>query len=250
MKSNDQVDTNSDKTMMSQPIKFPMIMFQCQAARRSGYFFWNAYFLIFLITSAVFSTFSIRFDQPQFRLPTTATLMLTSITFRWSYSSRCLPTVNYLTSLDKYSINSLILIFLCLIWHGLGVVFLNFFTWDTVKKLDRLFLTFLIIFFILTHLILFIWLKSANSIRKALRDRDNNYQQAKSSQSMFSEDYEIDPNNNIANNSKRFSVFSSLNYIDAINSGKRISITRRPTLLKTSLPDINENNEKLIPKVV
>lgn len=226
-------------------------MFQCQAARRSGYFFWNAYFLIFLITSAVFSTFSIRFDQPQFRLPTTATLMLTSISFRWSYSSRCLPTVNYLTSLDKYSINSLILIFLCLVWHGFGNVLLNFFNFDTIKKLDRLFLVFLILIFISSHVILFVWMKSANSIRNALKQRDCLFgnPQSKSSQSMFSEEYDIDTNNNLLN-SKRFSVFSSLNYIDAINYSKRLSMSRRPTIMKTSLPDISENTEKFLTKEV
>ena len=46
-------DTNTEV------IKYSMIMFQIRAARRSGYFFWNAFFLIFLITSSVFGTFSI-----------------------------------------------------------------------------------------------------------------------------------------------------------------------------------------------
>lgn len=214
-------------------IRFPMIMFQCRAARRSGYFYWNAFLLIFLITSAVFTTFSIDFDKPHFRLPTTATLLLTSITFRWSYSSRCLPTVNYLTSLDKYSIGSLVLIYLCLIWHGISIWFLRVFKHETAQKLDKFFLAFLMLLYILFHAILFIWLRSAYSIRRSLMDKDSKLfrHEMKSAQSqIISNDNLIEEDNErnvIFNYNKRQSVFSTINNIDAIDDGNRKSRIRR-----------------------
>ena len=43
----------------------------------------NAYFLIFLITSAALSTFAIPPSNSHGRLQITCTLLLTSVTFRW-----------------------------------------------------------------------------------------------------------------------------------------------------------------------
>ncbi|CAF0706853.1 unnamed protein product [Brachionus calyciflorus] len=238
--------TTFDKYLKNS-IKFPLIMFQCRAARRSGYYFWNAYILIFFITSAVFTTFSIDNDKPHFRLPTTATLLLTSITFRWSYSSRCLPTVNYLTSLDKYSIFSLFLIFLTLMWHGSNKFLLTIFNQQTVYNLDDLFLAFLFILFTLSHIVLFIWLKSANSIRNAMKEKDNKLfkPQTKSCESLLSNEIMIDSNNNnTIMNTKRLSVFSTINNIDAINAGKKKYMMKKATQFKSGLTNIKENNNE------
>ena len=43
----------------------------------------NAYFLIFLITSAALTTFAIPPSNTHGRLQITCTLLLTSVTFRW-----------------------------------------------------------------------------------------------------------------------------------------------------------------------
>ncbi len=98
---------------------------------RPTFYYWNAFFLIFLITVASLSIFSIRCHQNQNRIQTTCTLLLTSVTFKW-ITNRSLPTISYMvtkrvlfgismlirkyflrlrkTSLDKYSIICILLL--------------------------------------------------------------------------------------------------------------------------------------------
>ena len=72
--------------------KIPKISFKCYVCRRPYYYFANAYFLIFLITTTAFAMFSIDCKLPQNRLQTTATILLTSVSFKWVIN-RSLPTV-------------------------------------------------------------------------------------------------------------------------------------------------------------
>ena len=95
------------------------------------------------------------------------------MTFRWGYSTRCLPTVNYLTSLDKYSISSLVFIYLCLVWHGSTIFFHK--NIPTLVQIDRVILVLLLFIYTSMHVILFIWLQSAYSIRKAMVERDHDF---------------------------------------------------------------------------
>jgi len=166
-----------DKIHKSDTNRHPVITFQCRAARKSGYYYWNAFLLIFLITSVVFTTFSIDLDKPYYRLPTASTLLLTSITFRWVSSGTCLPKVNYLTSLDKYSLISLTCVYLCLIWHGALPFVLN--TWNVSHKilydLDKVFLCALAIFYLIVHVFLILWLRRAHVIRRIMIEKDVNY---------------------------------------------------------------------------
>ncbi|CAF4503912.1 unnamed protein product [Rotaria socialis] len=103
-------------------------------------------------------------NLPANRLQTGATLLLTSITFRWTVN-RSLPTISYLTSLDKYAIISIfILVGLC-IWHAIigAVIYIN----GTIIKLDpidadawidRVVFIVSFIFYILMHICMVIWL--------------------------------------------------------------------------------------------
>ena len=63
--------------------------------------------------------FSIDCKSPQSRLQTTYTLLLTSISFKWVIN-RSLPTVSYLTSLDKYAITCIVFISLLASWHSIA----------------------------------------------------------------------------------------------------------------------------------
>ncbi|CAF1441289.1 unnamed protein product [Rotaria sordida] len=92
----------------------PVLAFTCRAARQPGYYYWNGFCLIFLITICSFCIFAIPPNLPQSRLQITSTLLLTSITFRWVVN-RSLPTVSYLTTLDKYGIISIFILVLLLI---------------------------------------------------------------------------------------------------------------------------------------
>jgi hypothetical protein len=77
--------------------RIPKIVASCYCSRKPGYYMFNAYFLIFLITLSALTIFSMDCKQPQFRLNTSFTILLTSITFKWVVN-RSLPAVSYLTS--------------------------------------------------------------------------------------------------------------------------------------------------------
>lgn len=64
------------------------------------------------------SVFSIRCHLNANRIQTTSTLLLASVTFKW-ITNRSLPTVSYMTSLDKYSIASMLLICAQCVWHSM-----------------------------------------------------------------------------------------------------------------------------------
>jgi hypothetical protein len=160
---------------MTEEIRYPQLTFHVKASRRSGYFFWNAFLLIFLITSAVFTTFTIDIDKPYFRLPISATLLLTSITFRWGYSTRCLPAINYLTSLDKYSIGSIIVIYLALLHHGLVASLIKVWGLDIMTTVDVFVFVIFSLIYLLFHVILLLWLNKAFLIRRVLKKLDEKY---------------------------------------------------------------------------
>ena len=74
--------------------------------------------LVFLITTLGFTPFSFAQGSPQFRCQVTGLLILTSVNFRWVITQR-LPSVSYLTSLDKYAIGCLTTLVLFCVWHSL-----------------------------------------------------------------------------------------------------------------------------------
>ena len=74
--------------------------------------------LIFLITVLGFVPFAFEPNGPQFRCQVTGLLLLTSVNFRWIVTQR-LPSVPYLTSLDKYAIGSLLYLVLFCVWHSI-----------------------------------------------------------------------------------------------------------------------------------
>ncbi|CAF5075584.1 unnamed protein product, partial [Rotaria magnacalcarata] len=100
-----------------------VVICSCHAARKFGYFIWNAYFLIFLITSASFATFPIPLANISGRVQISCTLLLTSITFRW-LCNKALPTISYLTAVDIYAIGSIFSLCLLNIYNSvIGYVY-------------------------------------------------------------------------------------------------------------------------------
>lgn len=98
--------------------KRPKIVATCFCARKPGYYIFNAYFLIFLITISSLTIFSVDCKLPQNRLQITYTILLTSVSFKWVIN-RSLPTVSYLTSLDAYAIICIFFVCLLCAWHAL-----------------------------------------------------------------------------------------------------------------------------------
>ncbi|UJR28570.1 hypothetical protein I4U23_009803 [Adineta vaga] len=95
----------------------PVVVCTCHVGRKCGYYIWNAYFLIFLITSASLCTFAIPPSNTHGRLQITCTLLLTSVTFRWVVN-KSLPTISYLTALDVYAISSIVALCIINVFHG------------------------------------------------------------------------------------------------------------------------------------
>ena len=105
---------DSDKNLLD----VPKLRFKCYACRRPFYYYANAYFLIFLVTLTSLCVFSIDCSTPQNRLQTTQTILLIVVLLKWVIS-RSLPAISYTTSLDLYSIISMIFLCLLMVWHSI-----------------------------------------------------------------------------------------------------------------------------------
>ena len=133
--------------------KPPKICAKCYATRRPEYYFWNAFFLIFIITSMSFSVFCIDYKSAQTRLQGIFTLVLTSISFRWVVN-RSLPTISYLTSLDAYAIaNIVFLCFKAFAHASINVVFSD----QNAKLANSIYLVIGFAIFLLLNILLFAW---------------------------------------------------------------------------------------------
>ncbi|CAF0922000.1 unnamed protein product [Adineta ricciae] len=176
--------------------KHSVLAVTCCAARRPAYYYWNGFCLIFLITICAFCIFSIPPDLPQSRLQITCTLLLTSITFRWVVN-RSLPTISYLTTLDKYAIISIIMLVLLCIWHSIiaAFIFLNpdvavlkgIAHTNVYANIDRYVCISAILCYIIIHIILLIWLiRVPYKRRRKMEFLDREYAAKKNVQSSAS----------------------------------------------------------------
>ncbi|CAF3814824.1 unnamed protein product [Rotaria magnacalcarata] len=98
------------------------------------------------------------------RIQIVCTLLLTSITFRWTVN-RSLPTISYLTTMDKYAIVCMFNLVAHSIWHA-AIGFLIFtnttspaiISTSWFAKLDQTAFCFAIGAFVILHFIFIIWL--------------------------------------------------------------------------------------------
>lgn len=121
-------------------------------SRRPGYFIYNAYMLIFLISALGFVPFSFNHSLPHFRIQTTCLLILSSINFRWIVTQK-LPTVSYLTTLDKYAIVALIFLVSLCAWHAvIGSALFSSIDREYVKRVDKYALFFIGGLYFMFHL--------------------------------------------------------------------------------------------------
>jgi hypothetical protein len=96
----------------------PCLEFSIYTARKPSFYYWNSFFLIFLIAISSLTIFSIECDLTQNRLQTSCTLLLTCVTFKW-ITNRSLPNLAYMTIWDRYSLVCILIICLQCIWHGM-----------------------------------------------------------------------------------------------------------------------------------
>lgn len=95
--------------------------------------------------------------------------------FKSSYSTKYLPTVNYLTSLDKYSIFSLVFIYLCLAWYGIAAFLVGVYNNNIVLTIDKIILVLFLLLYFVVHVMFIMWLRTAYLIRNSMVDRDEEF---------------------------------------------------------------------------
>ncbi|CAF0831072.1 unnamed protein product [Adineta steineri] len=134
----------------------PVLVCTCHVGRKCGYYVWNAYFLIFLITSAALSTFSIPPSNSHGRLQITCTLLLTSVTFRWVVN-KSLPTISYLTALDIYAIASIVALSSYLTPIATNALHLSLYPEYSLCRLDRYGFYVLSFAFCLYQILILLW---------------------------------------------------------------------------------------------
>ena len=140
-------------TLLMQAKKTPKVVATCFCSRKGGYYIFNAYFLIFLVTISALNIFSIDCKLPQNRLHINSVLLLTSVSFKWVIN-RSLPSVSYLTSLDKYAIVCIFYVCLLSVWHSIVG---SFWTQETACKIDKWALLGFVLIFFLIHVGLCVW---------------------------------------------------------------------------------------------
>ncbi|VDP97280.1 unnamed protein product [Trichobilharzia regenti] len=95
----------------------PCLSVTCRAARRPGYFYWNVFLIMFMISGLAFATFAVSPDKAELRLRLSFTLILTSVTFKYVIT-QSLPKISYLTYMDKYVLMSLFILCIISVWHA------------------------------------------------------------------------------------------------------------------------------------
>ena len=116
------------------------------------------------------TVFSIAKDSPQSRLQTTYTILLSGVSFKWVFN-RSLPPVAYLTLIDKYSITGIVYINFLASWHSLIGTFHKY--W--IETIDFwIFISFLILFFIIHLYFVFIYFK-VTKYKRLLNIKEKNF---------------------------------------------------------------------------
>ena len=190
----------------------------------------SAYMLIFLITVLGFVPFAFDVSGPQFRCQVTGLLLLTSVNFRWIVTQR-LPSVPYLTSLDKYAIGSLFSLVLFCVWHSL--IASNVITRDQEFRqiIDNYVFMGAGIFYLFYNIGYITWfIKMARTIKKFHLNSLKQLREVTSKKSNESDENENDNllelsnNSNINNNNNNNNANNSSNNINE-RSGSTLSVS-------------------------
>lgn len=126
--------TDTIKTEGSSANDFPLYHIKCHVKRKNGYYLWNIAMIIFLIDILSFCSFSVDISSPSDRLSVTLTLLLTAVAFKFVVA-QSLPTISYLTLLDKYVLSGLIFLGFMAIENAVAAVIPNP---DDQKMFDRI----------------------------------------------------------------------------------------------------------------
>jgi len=91
----------------SSPNIFPLYKVRLHVRRQFGFYLYNIALIMCLITALTFTSFAVGADSIGDRIQITLTLLLTSVAFKY-YVQQFVPTVSYLTFMDKYILSCMI----------------------------------------------------------------------------------------------------------------------------------------------
>ncbi|XP_072021155.1 acetylcholine receptor subunit alpha-type acr-7-like [Amphiura filiformis] len=110
------------KEQTGSPREYPMYHLTTHVERKSAYYLWNVALIVLLIVVLSFTSFAVSPDEPANRLGVTLTLLLTAVAFKFVVS-QSLPTISYLTILDKYVLLGLVIQCLMVGQNALASIF-------------------------------------------------------------------------------------------------------------------------------
>lgn len=112
--------TRSESELINRkPVKSKFVA-SCFVSRNAGYYITNVYLFNLLITILSLTLFVIDIKNAERRISGTFTLILTTFSFK-IVTSKTLPTISYLTSLDKYQFINIVYLGVCCVWHSAAV---------------------------------------------------------------------------------------------------------------------------------
>lgn len=149
--------------------EYSAVKHTCQAYRLPGYFYWNALLPILLISFASLGPFLVDPKSAHARLPSTATMLLAAVSYKATVG-RLLPTVSYLTSLDKYCLGAIVLIAGMFIYHSVFALVGELLSPNMGFILDKLVFIAFLCLMLVKQLIYGTWLCNVNAYRNRLRD--------------------------------------------------------------------------------
>ena len=148
---------------------YPVVRYSLKVFRHAGFFMWNALLPFLLVTLASLAPFVNDIKYPATRLPATCTLILTSVSIRFTIG-RLLPTVSYLTSLDKYSLATMFIIVMELFYHAImGAIFPRISDETFAYKIDFFMFCFFFVIIITQQVLFIIWVLKVNRYRRDIK---------------------------------------------------------------------------------
>lgn len=99
--------TQNEPEEASSPNIFPLYKIRLHVKRQYGFYLYNVASIMCLITALTFTSFAVGVDSIGDRIQITLTLLLTSVAFKY-YVQQFVPTVSYLTLMDKYILSCMV----------------------------------------------------------------------------------------------------------------------------------------------
>ena len=155
---------------------FPLYQIRLHVMRQYGFYIYNVAIIMCLITALTFSAFSVKVDSVGDRIQITLTLLLTSVAFKY-YVQQFVPTVSYLTLMDKYLLCCMVFQFAMAIHNSVSGMITNskslhYFEWIVFGTSLSVFVLYHLVFGMLS--IIYLWQAKRQIIKDRQEYKDTN----------------------------------------------------------------------------